>query len=76
MFTERFRATFGSTPINFLHDVRLRRAAEILRQTGETSIEQVAHRVGFNSRSHFSRAFKDHFGISPVAFREGREVLR
>ena len=75
VFAERFRATFGSTPINFLHDVRLRRAAGLLRRTGETSIEQVARRVGFNSRSHFSRAFKDHFGLSPAAFRERGELL-
>ncbi len=75
VFAERFRATFGSTPINFLHDVRLRRAADFLRRTGETSIEQVAHRVGFNSRSHFSQAFKDHFGISPAAFRQHPELL-
>ena len=75
VFAERFRAAFQSTPINFLHDVRLRRAAELLHGKGQTSIEQVAHRVGFNSRSHFSRAFKDHFGLSPAAFREGREVM-
>ena len=74
IFAERFRATFGSTPINFLHDVRLRRGAELLRRTGETSIEQVAHRVGFSSRSHFSRTFKDHFGISPAAFRERQDA--
>ncbi len=74
VFAERFRATFGSTPISFLHDMRLRRAAEQLRQIGGTSIEQIAHRVGFNSRSHFSRAFKDHFGVSPAAFREGLEL--
>jgi len=73
VFAERFRETFGSTPISFLHDIRLRKAAEQLRHNGSTSIEQVAHRVGFNSRSHFSRAFKDHFGVSPAAFREGLE---
>jgi AraC family transcriptional activator of mtrCDE len=74
VFAERFRAAFGSTPISFLHDLRLRRAAEQLRQKGETSVEQIAHRVGFNSRSHFSRAFKDHFGVSPAAFRESLDL--
>ena len=74
VFAERFRATFGSTPISFLHDVRLRRAAGFLRQRGVASIEQIAWRVGFNSRSHFSRAFKEHFGISPAAFREERKL--
>jgi len=74
VFAERFRATFGSTPIRFLHDIRLRRAAELLRHGTEFSIEEVARRVGFNSRSHFSRAFKDHFGRSPASFRHGLEA--
>ena len=74
VFAERFRTAFGSTPISFLHDMRLRRAAEHLRQKGETSVEQIARRLGFNSRSHFSRAFKVHFGVSPAAFRESLDL--
>ena len=74
VFAERFRAAFGSTPISFLHDIRLRRAAEIMRHETEASIENVAHRVGFNSRSHFSRAFKAQFGRSPASFRQGLEI--
>jgi AraC family transcriptional activator of mtrCDE len=74
VFAERFREAFGSTPINFVHNIRIRKAADLLRQNGEHSIEQVARRVGFNSRTHFSRAFKDHFGVSPAAFREGQLV--
>ena len=72
VFAERFRQSFGSTPISFLHQIRLRRAAELLGQKSEMSIEHVAGRVGFNSRSHFSRAFKERFGVSPAAFREER----
>ena len=71
VFAQRFRSTFGSTPINFVHQIRLRRAADLLRHSSEASIEQVAHRVGFSSRSHFSQIFKQHFGVSPAAFREG-----
>lgn len=71
VFAQRFQSTFGSTPISFVHQIRLRRAAELLRQPGEVAVEQVAHRVGFNSRSHFSQVFKEHFGVSLAAFREG-----
>ena len=67
-FAERFHAAFGCTPISFLHDIRLRQAAGLLCQGGSLSIDQVAHRVGFRSRSHFSLAFKSHFGVPPVAF--------
>jgi AraC-like DNA-binding protein len=35
------------------------------------SIEEVADRIGFSSRSHFSQAFKDHHGVSPATFRDG-----
>lgn len=69
LFAERFHAAFGCSPISFVHDVRLRQAAGMLRQREDLSIDQISHRVGFMSRSHFSRAFKDHFGLSPVEFR-------
>ena len=66
VFAERFREAFGSTPINFVHNIRIRKAAELLRQKGGPSIQEVAHRVGFNSRSHFSTAFKNQIGVSPA----------
>ena len=74
VFAERFRAAFGSTPISFLHDMRLRRAAEHLRQKGEPSLEQIARMLGFNIRSRFSRAFEVHFGVFPAAFRESLDL--
>lgn len=74
VFAERFRTTFGCTPISFLHDIRLRRAAELLHRRSGMSIEQVSHRVGFNSRSHFSAVFKDHFGMSPAVFRQSESA--
>lgn len=33
------------------------------------SIDQVAHRAGFSSRSHFSHLFTARFGVTPVAYR-------
>lgn len=67
-FAERFTSAFGRSPISLLHHVRMQRAAQLLRQ-GSFSIDEVASRVGFSSRSHFSRAFKKHSGVSPAAFR-------
>lgn len=67
-FAEHFAATFGRSPMEFLRDVRMQRAAHLL-DGGELPVETVAARVGFSSRSHFSRAFKACFRVSPVAFR-------
>jgi AraC family transcriptional regulator, activator of mtrCDE len=67
-FAETFHTCFGRTPMAFLRELRLRRGAELLRTT-ELTVDRIAHRVGFASRSHFSRAFTDQFGHSPTMFR-------
>lgn len=67
-FIHEFTARFGRTPMAFVREVRLRRAAGLLRTT-DLSVGMVARRVGFASRSHFSHAFRDYFGQSPSDFR-------
>jgi len=54
--------------MDYLRDIRLRRAAELLRQGG-MSIDSIASKVGFASRSYFSRAFHEQFGCSPTDYR-------
>ena len=71
-FTQRFHDAFGVPPMKFLHDVRLRLAAEKFQRDPELTIGQVAGHVGFTSRSHFSREFKRRFGTAPAAFRDAR----
>jgi transcriptional regulator GlxA family with amidase domain len=67
-FTRHFEQSFGRTPMDYVRDIRLRRAAQLLRIKG-LSIDGVASQVGFASRSHFSHAFHDRFGCSPGDFR-------
>jgi AraC-like DNA-binding protein len=69
VFAERFRASFGRTPKRYVREVRLRRAAHLLRHD-DLSVEAIARRVGFDSRSQFSRSFSRLFGSTPSAFRE------
>lgn len=68
-FASRFLASFGETPLRFLHEVRMRRAASLLQQRRHESIEHVARHVGFASRSRFSAAFKERFKMTPAVFR-------
>jgi len=70
-FAEHFAACFGRSPMSFVNHVRLQRAAQLLT-LGTPSIDEIAKTVGYSSRSHFSRAFKDHSGQSPNAFRAER----
>ncbi len=68
-FAERFSASFDRTPMNLVNHVRMQRAANLLQQNDALSIDEVAERVGFSGRSHYSRAFKKHTGVAPAEFR-------
>lgn len=68
-FAERFAEAFGRSPMSLVHHLRMQRAFELLKKDRSLSIEEVADRVGYASRSHFSSAFKKHHGISPAECR-------
>ncbi len=67
-FAAHFRDTFGRPAMGFLKELRLRRAADLLAAT-DLPVKTIAARVGFGSRSHFSRAFKAFAGSDPVGYR-------
>ncbi len=68
-FALEFASTFQQGPMAFVREVRLRRGARYLHTTN-LPVEAIARRVGFASRSNFSRAFHKHFGSSPAEFRQ------
>ena len=68
-FSKHFSETFGRTAMEFVKDVRLRRAAELLLTT-KRPIKAIAVDVGYHSRSHFTQAFKETHGLHPAAYRE------
>jgi AraC-like DNA-binding protein len=67
-FADRFTSLMGEAPMRYLARLRLRFAAERLRESQET-IASVALDVGYESEAAFSRAFKREFGKSPAVWR-------
>jgi AraC family transcriptional activator of mtrCDE len=63
-FMARFAAAFGCSPIAALRRLRMRHAASMLA-ANTLSIEQIAHAVGYTSRSSFLRAFRQIHGHDP-----------
>ena len=53
----------------FLRNLRMEQAARLLRE-GKVNVSQIADKVGYNDLSHFSTAFKLHFGMSPTEYAE------
>lgn len=65
---ERFREALGSTPINFVHNLRIRKTADRRSnvRTGDPSSRK--------NWSDSSSPVKNQFGIFPSAFREGQLI--
>lgn len=59
-----FSAEMGMTIPQYLRQLRLERAAELLK-SGRFNVTEAALEVGYSSLSHFSQAFHEHFGCCP-----------
>src|SRR5262245_35173927 len=67
-FMARFTGAVGCSPMEALRQLRMRRASNLLT-ANVLSIEQIAHAIGYASRSSFSRAFRRAFGNDPAEYR-------
>jgi AraC-like DNA-binding protein/mannose-6-phosphate isomerase-like protein (cupin superfamily) len=63
-FSERFRQYAGTPFQLYLQERRLRFARSLLAAT-DLSVSEVCHASGFNSLSHFGRAFRRRYGAAP-----------
>jgi AraC-like DNA-binding protein len=71
-FALRFAELVGATPVRYLTEWRLYRAAELLADPVH-SLRTVAQHSGYASEAAFSKAFKRRFGVSPDAYRRNRD---
>ena len=69
-----FRKHIGTTPYQFLTDLRIDSACQLL-SAGELPIAAVAAQVGYKDRFHFSRVFKKKMAITPAAYRKQTTAL-
>ena len=67
-FGKIFKEALGKTPQEFLLNYRMLKAAELLKLTS-LSIGDIGLAVGYANQMHFSRAFKNNYGISPREWR-------
>jgi AraC-like DNA-binding protein len=63
-----FRAVYGITPFDYLRDRRLEKAKIFLNE-GKMDVTEVAYSVGYSSLSHFTKVFKQYFGMPPSNYR-------
>ena len=65
-----FKEETGESPINYLINIRLEKARDILLRSDDNSIKSIANQVGYDDVYHFSKLFKKYYGISPLYYRK------
>lgn len=68
-FHRVFIAQVGESAISYVRRLRMQRAGYKLRM-GAVDITEVALAAGYDSHAAFSKAFKQHYGLSPSEFRQ------
>lgn len=68
-FKRDFYSLYGESPARWLLVKRLAHSLELLCNSN-TPIVDISFKSGFESSTHFSHAFKKHFGISPLSYRQ------
>lgn len=69
-----FRAYVQCSPYQYLMRYRLDRSAVMLRDSDET-VTEIAMNVGFHSVSSYIKYFKKFYGMTPVKYRQNKELL-
>ena len=68
-FFKKLKSLTGLAPIEFLKEVRIQRAAQLI-ESGEYNFSEITFMVGINDPRYFSRCFKQKFGVSPREYKD------
>ncbi len=68
-FIRIFKVATGKTPFEYLLDIKIKKAKEMLKNSTK-SVTEICFSSGFNNRSHFSVVFKRKTGHSPSQYRK------
>jgi signal transduction histidine kinase/ligand-binding sensor domain-containing protein/AraC-like DNA-binding protein len=66
-FYKKFKSLTNRAPVEFVREMRLKRARQFLDANGQ-NISEIAYAVGFNSAKYFSTCFKEEYGVSPSEY--------
>ena len=69
-FAHLFRAEVGQAPQQYIEEIRLQRAAQLLRTTS-LRVGEIASESGYADAFYFSARFRRKFGVPPTAYRAG-----
>lgn len=66
---KKLKATTGKTPVEFIRLIRLKRGAQMLRES-QLNVSEIAFQLGYNNPKYFSKYFKEEFGVLPSVYQD------
>ena len=70
-FSKLFKEETGQNYIEYMTEIRINKAKELLSQGNETSMKEICISCGYQDPNYFSRIFKKTVGLTPTEYREG-----
>jgi signal transduction histidine kinase/ligand-binding sensor domain-containing protein/DNA-binding response OmpR family regulator len=74
-FYRKFKGLTGLAPVEFVREMRLKRAKQYL-DSGYGNISEIAYSAGFNNAKYFSTCFKGRFGVTPSEYVKQKDKER
>ena len=72
VFFNKIKGIVGMSPTDFVRDLRIKRATELIQKSHMT-ISEISIAVGFNDQRYFSRVFKKQTGMTPSEYRDNTQ---
>lgn len=72
LFSYSFKQYTGQNFVNYLKDIRMRKAKQLLAET-DLKIVNISQQVGYDNEKHFMKMFKNAYGVSPSEYRKNMQ---
>ncbi len=69
VFFNKLKSLTGLSPVEFIREVRIKRAAQLLK-SGTYNITEITYMVGMNDSRYFSKCFKAVYGMTPTEYKK------
>lgn len=69
-FFNKLKGVTGMTPLNFISNIKLKKAVELLMTRTDMNVADIAYYLGYSSPGYFNECFKDLFGYPPLTYKK------
>jgi signal transduction histidine kinase/AraC-like DNA-binding protein/ligand-binding sensor domain-containing protein/ActR/RegA family two-component response regulator len=73
VFFNKLKGLLGMSPIEFIKETRIKRAAQLL-ESGQLNVSEVSFHIGMNDARYFSKCFKQKYGMTPSEYKNKKNT--